>query len=214
MVEALSVERSNLTSGTGVACANLIGGTVLASKGDLEGMVLLWLWSLLQWVLVVRGSLLMMLLVLSPLSELVGRVQVSMIWLMVLLRILLLSSSHCAPSLVLKLFPPRSYIRLPLLLVLKLLGLRRWLQSLLMWTVLPVLSLHAGLSLLLSSGWLWLLLGTCACPDFVIRVALPFLTLEVSACSCIWELFGLVLVISIVSGDAVVIGEGGGSRSL
>jgi len=216
LVGKASVEHDVVTSRTGlVSCTNGTGGSALASKGDPEGMVLSRSRSSLHWASAVRGSLLMMLLVLSPLSELVGRAQVSMMWLTALLRMLLSSSLRCAPSSVLKLFPPGSYTRLPLSLVLKLLGSRGWLRSLLMWTVLPVLSLCAGLSSLLSSGWLWLLLGTCACPDFVIGVASPSLTLEISACSFIWQLllFCLTLVASDRSGNAAAVGEGGGGRS-
>lgn len=55
-------------------------------------------------------------------------------------------------------------------------------------------------------------LGTCAGPGFVIGVASPFFTLEVSACSCIWRLFGLISVASDGLGGAAAIDEGGGSE--
>ena len=68
------------------------------------------------------------------------------------LQLLALSlSSHVRLSLVLRLFPPGSYINLLLLLVPKLLGLRKWSWTLLMWMVSLVQSLHAGLSSM-SSG--------------------------------------------------------------
>jgi len=75
-----------------------------------------------------------------------------------------------------------------------------------------LLSLRAGLPSILS-GWLWLSLGICAGSGFVIGVASPFLTLEISACSCIWRLFGLISVASDGLGDAAAIDEGGGGVS-
>jgi len=59
----------------------------------------------------------------------------------------------------------------------------------------------------------WLFWGTCACSGFVIGVALPFLTLEISAFSCIWRLIGLASVALDGFGDAATIDEGGGGVS-
>ena len=110
---ALSVERSEMMSGTGqVACAKSKGGTV----SEAEAMVLLQLRSWLRWMLAVWDLLPMLILV------------------------LILSLSPCVePPLVLISFPSGSYTRLPLSLVLKLLCSHWWRQSLLMWTVSPVL---------------------------------------------------------------------------
>ena len=186
----------------------------MASEGDSEGMVLSRLRSSLHWASAVRGSLLMAVLVLS-------------------LTLRDKPSSILVPS------PPGSYANLLLSLVPKLLALYGWLLLLrlrlrLLPSLMTPMSSRGGLPLMLLlllsallspcavsplmslSGWLWLSLGTCACPDFMIGVALPSLTLEISACSCIWRLFGLssvALMISGCMGDVAAIGEGGGGGS-
>jgi len=186
-VGALSVERSEMMSGTGqVARAKSKGGTA----SEAEAMVLSRSRSWLRWMLAVRDSLLTLILVL-----------------------ILLLSPHVEPPSVLTLFPSGSYTRLPLLLVLKLLCSHWWRRSLLMWTVSPVLSLHAGLSPVLLAGSLW---ETCACSDFLITLTSPFLTVEILAFSFAWRLwlFGLISVALDRSGDAVAVGEGRGGGSL
>ena len=131
-----------------------------------------------------------------------------------MLVLVLVLSLYVRLSLVLILFPPGSYTRLPLSLVLKLLGSRKWLWVLLLWLLL-LLSLCVDLPLMSLSG-LWLLLwGTCAC-EFVIGSASPFPMFETFASSCAQQLFGLASVSLDRLGSAVVIGEGRGrgSRSL
>jgi len=193
-----------------VSCVNGTGGTALASKGDPEGMVLSRTRSSLHWASAVRGSLLMLLAGLS------------------------LSSTHVGSSLVSKRFPPGSYTNLPLSLVPKSLALRGWLlqlRSLLLpssmmprslhvglpWMLLPLLSVLlsspcAVLHLMSLSGVVWSFWGTCACSGFIIGVASLFLILEISACSCIWQLFGFASVASDWFGDAAAIDKGGGGR--
>ena len=107
-------------------------------------------------------------------------------------------------------------MNLPLSLVLKLLGSHKWLWSLLWCLRLPesLLSSCADLPSTLLLGWLWLFLGTCAGSGFVIRVASPFLTFDILACSSVWWLFGLTSLASDGLGDAVAIDEGGGGVSL
>jgi len=186
-VGALSVEHGEMMSGTGqVACAKSKGGTA----SEAEAMVLSRSRSWLQWMLAVRDLLLMLILVL-----------------------ILSLSPRIEPPLVLTSFLSGSYTRLPLSLVLKLLCSRWWWRSLLMWTVSPVLSLHAGLSPVLLAGSLW---ETCACSDFLIALTSPFLTVEILAFSFaqrLW-LFGLISVALDRSGNAAAVGEGGGGGSL
>jgi len=185
-VGALSVERGEMMSGTGqVARAKSKGGTA----SEAEAMDLSRSRSWLRWMLAVRDSLPTLILVL-----------------------ILSLSLRVEPPSVLTSFPSGSYTRLPLSLVLKLLCSRWWRRSLLMWTVSPVLSLRAGLSPVLLAGSLW---ETCACSDFLIALASPFLTVEISAFSFarrLW-LFGLISVASDRSGDAAAVGEGGGGGS-
>jgi len=69
------------------------------------------------------------------------------------------------------------------------------------WMLLPSLSVLLSspctvLHLMSLSGVVWSFWGTYACSGFVIGVASPFLILEISACSCIWRLFGLASVAS------------------
>ena len=71
---------------------------------------------------------------------------------------------------------------------------------------------------MLLTGLLWLLWGICACSNFVIGLASPFLFLEISACSFVRQLwlFDSASVASVISGgadDAATIGEGGGGGS-
>ena len=55
---------------------------------------------------------------------------------------------------------------------------------------------------------------TCACSNFVIGLALPLLMPAVSACSFVWQLFGLASVYAGGLGDAAVaIDEGRGGKS-
>ena len=118
--------------------------------------------------------------------------------LLMLLAGLSLLSTRIGSSLVLKRFLPGSYTNLPLSLVPKLLGLPGWL-SLLRLLLLSVMLMslllsRAGLPSVSLLELLWLLWGTCAGSDFVVGVASLIITLEILACSCIWQLFGLVLV--------------------
>jgi len=182
----LSVERGEMMSGTGqVARTKSKGGTA----SEAEVMVLSQSRSWLQWMLAVWDLLLTLILV------------------------LILSLLPCVePPSVLTSFPSGLYTRLLLSLVLKLLCSHWWRQSLLMWTVSPVLSLHAGLSPVLLAGSLW---ETCACSDFLIALASPFLTVEILAFSFaqrLW-LFGLISVALDRLGDAAAVGEGGGGGS-
>ena len=174
-----------------MACTNGTGGMVLASEGDSEGMVLSQSRSVLQWVSVVRGSLPMLMLSLSM--------------------------TRIESSLVSKLLPPRSYTNLLLLLELTLLRLCGWLVQLrlllLSRTPTLLLLLCTGLPPMSASGWLSLLLGTCAGSGFVIRLVSPFSVFVMSVCSCIWWLFGLASVASVGGGNAVAIGKGGGGIS-
>lgn len=107
--------------------------------------------------------------------------------------LLLPSSSRVELSLVLRLFPPGSCTSLPLLLLLRPLGLY---------------------GRMLLSGLSWLLLGACAC-SFVIGSASPFLMFEMSACYCVQQQqFRLASVASDGLGrEAAGIEEGGGRRS-
>ena len=195
MVGGLSVACCEVTSGTGMACTKSRVGT----SGN-EELVLSRLRSWLRWVSAAQGASLVLLPVLSPMS-------------------------HVEQSSILMSLPPGSCTNLRLSLVpmsLALLSIMP-MSSLLSRGCLPsvLLSLLSVLSSLLCdvlplmsqlSGWLWLFLGTCAGSGFVIGVASPFFTLEVS-CSCIWRLFGLILVASDGLGGAAVIDEGRGSGS-
>ena len=127
-----------------------------------------------------------------------------------LLLLLLVVSlmSRVELSLELRVLPPGSYMNLQSLLVLKLLGLPAWLLRL--WLLLMLLLLlHIGLPSILLLGLLWSFLGACACSDFVIAFASPFLMLEMLVCSCIQRLFSLASVASDGLGDVVVIDKGG-----
>jgi len=174
-----------------VASVNGTGGTALASEGDSEGMVLSRSRLVLQWVSAVWGSLPMLML-----SS---------------------STTRVESSLVSKLLLPGSYTNLLLLLEPTLLRLCGWLVQLrlLLLSRTPTSSLlsRAGLPPMSASGWLSLLLGTRAGSGFVIGLASPFSVFVMSVCSCIWRLFGLASVVSVGSGDAAVIGEGGGGIS-
>jgi len=126
-----------------------------------------------------------------------------------LVLLLLSPTSHVEASSRLKVLPPGSYMNLQSLLVLKLPGLPGWLSrsQMLLW----LLSLLSGVGLPLMLLGLWLLLqGTCTC-GFVIRLALLFLMLEMSVCSCVWQLFGWASVASDGLGSVAVIDKGGGS---
>ena len=87
------------------------------------------------------------------------------------------------------------------------------LPSMLLLSLLVLLLLLCAVLISLS-GVEWLLWGTCACSGFVIRVASPFLTLEISASSCIWWLISLASVASDGFGNAATIDGGGGGVSL
>jgi len=67
--------------------------------------------------------------------------------------------------------------------------------------------------MLLLGMLLLLLLESCACSDFVIRLASPFLVLVMSVCSCVWQLFDLAFVASDGLGNAAAIDKGGDSVS-
>ena len=130
-----------------------------------------------------------------------------------LLLLVVSLTSRVELSLELRVLPPGSYTNLQSSLVLKLLGLPAWLSRL--WLLLMLLlSLRVGLPSMLLLGSLWSFLGACACSDFVIAFASPFLMLEISVCSCVRRLIGLALVASDGLGDAAVIDKGGdGVRS-
>jgi len=115
-------------------------------------------------------------------------------------------------SLVLRMLPPRSYTSLPSSLVLELLGSHKWLWSLLLWSRLLVLLSHGVLSLILPLGLLWLFRGACGC-SFISRLASLIPMLELSACSCAWQLFILAPVTLDGFSDVAAIdkGVGGGS---
>jgi len=101
-------------------------------------------------------------------------------------------------------------------LLLKSLELNARLRLLLLSSLLLVLlslSSCAVLPLTLLLGWLQLLLGTCAGSGFVTGVASLFLTLDISAFSCIWRLFGLASVASDRFGDVTAINKGGDGMS-
>ena len=132
------------------------------------------------------------------------------------LLLILLPLSHAEPTSVSNVFPPGSYTNLLSLLMPKSMSHGRLLQ-LLLWSPLPV---H---SLLVSAVWpsvlllevLQLLQETCACSNFAIGLASLLLVPVVSACSFVWQLFGLASVYAGRLGDAAVaIDEGGGSKSL
>jgi len=155
-----------------VACTNGTRGTALVSGGEkevlsqsrlqlrwasaLRGLSPMLMLDLLSSMTRVESSLVLkllpprlytnLLLLLIPMPESLGLRE----WVLRLRLLLsLLLSTRVEPSSVLPSFPPGLYTRLPLLLLLKLLGLREWLQSLLMWVVSPVPSLCAGLSSML-----------------------------------------------------------------
>ena len=196
-------------SQTGTACAES-----MEKMGSMSGavrMVLSWSRSQMRSELAAQGTLLMLVLSLLPRVE---------------------------PSLELGVHPPGLYMIFPLLLVLKSLSVHVWvlwlrmrLQLLLLSRML--MSLRAGLSpmlllslsvllpslctvspLMLPLGVLWSFWGTCTCSGFVVGVASPIITLEISACSCIWRLISLASVASDCLGNAAAIDEGRGSGGL
>ena len=129
--------------------------------------------------------------------------------------LLLSSSSRVEPSSVLRLFAPGSCTSLPLLLLLRPLGLYGWLLQALMLSSLSSvssLSLCSVFPSMVLSGLSWLLLlGACAC-SFVIGSASPFLMLAMSACYYVQQQFRLASVASDGLGhEAAAVEEGGGS---
>jgi len=136
------------------------------------------------------------------------------VWDVLSLLLLVVSlTSHVELSSELRVLPPGSYMNLQSLLVLKLLGLPVWLLQL--WLLLMLLLLlRVGLPSMLLLGLLWSFLGACTCSDFVIVFASLFLMLEMSVCSCVWQLFGLASVASDGLGDAAVIDKGGDGMRL
>ena len=112
------------------------------------------------------------------------------------------------PSLILMSSPPRSYMSLQLLSMLKLLHLCGWLLWL---RLLPLLSLHAGLPSMLSGLW-WLLQRACTC-GFVIGVTPSLLLLETLDSSGAQWLFDLASVVSDRFGNAMAIDKGEGGVS-
>ena len=204
MVGGLSVELGVMMSETGPTCAkSMKGSTSEAVKGVLSRSR-----SGMWWKSDAQDALLVLVLVLSLSSRvepaLVSKLLLPGSYTSMPLSLLLKSMGLPEPEWLLRLrlllsrLEASSVLTLLLLgscaLLLKSLGSNARLKFLPLSSLLPVLLSLSSCAVLLStllSGWLRLLLGTCAGSGFATGVTSLFLTLDISACSCIWRLFGL-----------------------
>jgi len=206
-VGRLLVKCDEKMSPIGMACTKSTESMSEAMKGVLSWSQLGMWWKLhVQDVLLVLELVLLLLLRIEP--ALISKLLLPRSYTSMPLSLLLKSLGLPGPEWLLRLRLLLSCLEASLVLTLLLLRscmlLLKSLESnvqlrllLLSSLLLVLLSLLCAASpLMLPSGVLWSFWGTCTCSGFIVGVASPIITLEISACSCIWWLFGLVSVAS------------------